>query len=81
MQMISGPTLLLIIQGIQAALAAAPGVIDVAVKAKALITALFTAGLITKAQQDATHANIDSYQAIWEAGVVPDGWEVRPDPQ
>jgi hypothetical protein len=73
--------ILLIIQGIEAALAAAPGAIEVAMKAKALIEALFTAKAITKAQQDALFARVDSYCQMFAAGIVPDGWEVRPNPQ
>lgn len=72
--------LALILQGIQAAIAAAPQVIDIVTKGKDFITALFTANLITKAQQDALHAHVDSMSALAMAGIVPDSWKVEPDP-
>ena len=73
-------TLLLIIQGIEAAIAAAPQVIDVAEKGKALIASLFEAGAITIDQQNTTHAHIDAIQAAVIAGIVPPSWTVEADP-
>jgi hypothetical protein len=70
----------LILQGIQAAISAAPGVIDIVNKGKALISALFTAKVITKQMQDALHAHIDSIDAMVQAGIVPNSWQVQPDP-
>ena len=52
--------LLLIVQGIEAAIAAAPEIVDLIEKAKAFITSLSDAGLITKATQDALHAHVDA---------------------
>ena len=72
--------ILLIIQGIQAAISAAPGVIDIVNKGKALIASLFGAGVITKDQQDALHAHIDSLAKLAEVGVIPDHWKVEADP-
>lgn len=77
----SPATILLLIQGIEAAIAAAPKAMDVITKAKDFITAMFTAGAISKAQQDALHLRIDSMQALALAGVIPDHWQVQPDPQ
>lgn len=77
----SAAAILTIISGIQAAISAAPGVIDVFNKAKALITSLFAAGKITKAQQDAIHAHVDSIAAMVNAGIVPDAWTVEKDPE
>ena len=73
-------SILLVIQGINAALAAAPGAIEVITKAKELITALFTAKAITKEQQDAIHIQVDATAALVSAGIVPIAWQVEPDP-
>lgn len=70
----------LIIQIVQAAIAAAPSAVDIVAKGKAMIDALFTAQLITKAQQDATHAHLDSLQALALSGIIPPHWQVQPDP-
>lgn len=70
----------LILEGIQAAISAAPGVVDVVEKGKALITSLFTAKLISKEVQDALHAHIDAHAALVAAGIVPPHWQVDPDP-
>ncbi len=73
-------TITLIIQGIEAAIAAAPGVVEVAQKAKDFISSLFTANLITKDVQDALHAHVDAVSKMAEAGVIPNHWQVQPDP-
>lgn len=72
--------LLLVIQGIEAAIAAAPQVIDVAEKGKALIDSLFTAGAITVDQQTATKSHVDAVQSAVQAGTVPPAWTVEADP-
>lgn len=68
-----------IIQGIQMAIALAPKVVEIVTAGKNLITSLFSAGLITKEQQDAIHAHLDSYAALWAAG-IPVHWTIEPDP-
>ncbi len=73
-------TILLIIQAIQAAIAAAPGVVDLVEKAKTFIDGLFTAKLITADQQTAMKNHVDSLQALALAGIVPPHWKVEPDP-
>ena len=73
--------LLLIVQGIEAAIAAAPEIVDLIEKAKAFITSLSDAGLITKATQDALHAHVDARCAAAIAGTVPPEFTVEPDPQ
>ena len=73
-------TLLLIIQAVQAAIAAAPQVADVAVKAKDFIASLFGAGLITKEQQDRIHAHVDAICAAALAGQELPEWTVEADP-
>lgn len=80
MSFLSSGSLLLIIQGIQAAISAAPAVADIVVKAKDLIASLFGAKLISKEQQDAVHAHIDSLSALAKLGIIPDHWKVEPDP-
>jgi predicted RNA-binding protein associated with RNAse of E/G family len=72
--------LLLIIQGVQAAIAAAPQVVDLVVKAKDFIASLFSAGLITKEQQDRIHAHVDAVCAAALAGQELPEWTVEPDP-
>lgn len=72
--------LLLIIQGIEAAIAAAPKLIAVAQKGKELITTLFEGGAMTVEQQNSTHAHIDAVQAAVLAGNVPPAWTVEADP-
>lgn len=69
------------ISAIQLAIAAAPQVVDIVEKAKAFITSLFNAGLISKATQDAIHAHVDAYQAAALAGTPPPEFTVEADPQ
>lgn len=72
--------ILLILQGIQAAISAAPGVLEIIAKGKDFINALFGANLITKAQQDALHGSIDAHAALVASGIIPEWWKVQPDP-
>ena len=75
------PALVLqVIQLINAMLTAAPRVAELVKQGKDLITALFTAKLITKEQQDAMHAYVDGLAAMHMAGIVPQHWQVEPDP-
>jgi hypothetical protein len=69
-----------ILAGIQAAISAAPGVLNIVEKGKALIASLFGAGVITKDQQDALHAHVDSMAALAATGIIPDHWKVEADP-
>lgn len=73
-------TIGLIMQGIEAAISAAPQVEALVVKAKDFIASLFGAGLITKATQDSLHARIDAVCAAALAGQVPPAWTVEADP-
>lgn len=70
----------LIIQAILAGLAAAPQVIEAAAHARALITAMFTAKMITKEMQDALFKRVEADLALFAAG-VPVHWTVEPDPE
>ena len=72
--------LALIIQGIEAAIAAAPKVIAVAEKGKELITSLFQAGAISIEQQHATHSHVDAIMNAALAGETPPAWTVEADP-
>lgn len=65
----------------QAAIAAAPKVAALVVKAKEYIQALFDAGLISKEQQDKLHAHMDAVQAAALSGTPPPHWTVEPDPE
>ena len=70
----------MLIQGVQAAIQAAPQVIALVESGKNMITALFTAKLITAEQQSVLHAHIDSISAMAKAGIVPAHWQVQADP-
>lgn len=72
--------LLTILNGFQAAINAAPTVIELATKAKEFFGQMFSSGLISKAQQDALMLSIDSHAAMVNAGIVPDHWRVEQDP-
>lgn len=74
------PPLLLIIQGIQAAITLAPGAIKIVEAAKAMIESLFQAGVISAQEQNALFAHVDALQAAVLAGEVPPAWRVEPDP-
>lgn len=69
-----------IITGIRLAIQAAPQAVDILKKAKAFITSLFSAGLITKEEQQRAHDHLDALQAAALAGEVPPHWQVDPDP-
>jgi len=73
-------TIQLILQAIQAAIAAAPEVVALGEEAKKFITGLFSAGVITKQTQDACHLQVDAWMAQAAAGIIPDSWKVQPDP-
>jgi hypothetical protein len=73
-------TILLIVQGIQAAIQAAPTVEAIVSQAKQFISSLFTAGLIPKETQDAIHAYVDAVCAAALAGQEPPQWQVEADP-
>lgn len=72
--------ILLIMQGIEAAIAAAPKVIAVAEAGKNLITSLAGAGVITDAKQDALHQRVDLVMDAYNRGEVPASLVVEPDP-
>ena len=65
---------------INGAIAAAPKAVELIKNAKDFITGLFKAGLISKEQQDAAHAYADAQGELVRLGIVPDSWQVRPDP-
>lgn len=73
-------TFALVVQGIQAAIAAAPQIEAVATSAKNFITTLFENGVITAAQQNAVHAHVDAVAAAVANGQTPPEFVVAPDP-
>lgn len=73
-------TIQLIMQGIAAAISAAPQVIAVANKAREFVAELFSARVITIEQQNKMMAHIGEMQAAALAGAKPPHWEVEPDP-
>lgn len=76
-----GPAeILLVVQAIQAIIAAAPQIAEVAIKTKDYVAALFGAGVITKEQQDKIHAHVDAVCAAALAGQELPHWQVEADP-
>ena len=71
---------LLIVQGIQAAIAAAPEIASIMTAAKDFVSSLFGAGVITAAQQDALHAHIDDLVFALLNGNEPPEFTIEPDP-
>ncbi|HVX56977.1 MAG TPA: hypothetical protein VHA37_04545 [Candidatus Saccharimonadales bacterium] len=78
--MLNPATILLLVQGIQAAIAAEPQVAALAVEAKNFIAGLFYKGLISKATQDAIHAHVDAICAAAQAGQEGPEFTIEPDP-
>ncbi len=72
--------LALIIQGLQAAISAAPQLKEIYQNARDLINNLFSAKAITIDQQNALHAHIDAIETAFENGQEPPAWQVEPDP-
>jgi hypothetical protein len=73
-------TILLILQGFEAAINAAPKVVELVTKAKDFISSLFAAGLISKERQEAMFLRVESRAAMANAGIIDEGWTVDPDP-
>lgn len=71
----------LFLNGLMAALSAAPKVAELYVKAKDMVAALFAKDLISKEKQDAQWAYIDAIKAMVDAGIVPPHFQVEPDPE
>ena len=71
-------TLAAIVSLVQLAVQAAPDVVTVYNDAKQLITALFTGGQITAAEQDALNAWATAHQAATLAGQEPPEFKVTP---
>lgn len=72
---------LLVLNGLTAALTAAPQVMELVQKAKDFFTSMAGNGLITDAQQDALHARVDAIVEAAQNGQLPPAWSVEPDPQ
>jgi len=70
-----------ILQGIQAALAAAPDAAKIVAEAKALFGAMFSSKLITAAEQNKLNDELDKRAASVLAGQTPPAWVARPDPK
>ena len=66
------PALLpLIIAAVQTAIQEAPNVVQIVKEAKDTFQALFSAGLITKATQDACNAHVEACVDAANAGTLP----------
>lgn len=75
-------TLTLVVQALAMAIkiAKSPEIAAIAAAGKAYIAQLFTSGLITQVEQDATFAYVDGVAKAAAAGIRPDHWQVQPDP-
>lgn len=62
------------------AISAAPKIANAVQDAIKFVGALFGAGLIDKATQDALMAHIDDLALAWLKGETPPAWTVEPDP-
>lgn len=73
----------IILQGILAAINAAPQVLEVISSAKQLIDSLVTGKVISTEQQTALRAYVDAHAALLASGItVPSSaWAVEPDPK
>ena len=71
----------LILQGILAAIQAAPQVVEVITSAKNFISALAGAKVFTPEQQAALHSWVDAQAAMIASGITPPAWTVEPDPK
>lgn len=71
---------LLIVQAIQAAIAAAPQVVSLVESSKAYIDALFSAGLISEEVQNKIRSHVDAISAAALAGTELPEWTVEADP-
>lgn len=72
--------LALIIQYVQAGIAAAPAVVTEVKRAKTFFSDLFGSGAITIERQRALHAHVDAIQAAVMNGDTPPQWTVEADP-
>ena len=72
----------IILQGILAAINAAPKAIEVISSAKQLIDALFAAKVFSLEQQASLKAYVDAHAALLASGIVVPSlaWSVEPDP-
>jgi hypothetical protein len=70
-----------ILAGIQAAIKAAPQVIEIVQSAKVFFTSLFNQGLISVEQQKVCHDYVDNIAAMKSSGIVLPHWQVDPDPE
>lgn len=72
---------LLIIQGVMAAVAAAPRAVALANSAREFVSQMFQEGLVSKEVQDATFQYCESISAAAKAGIIPPSFQVQPDPE
>lgn len=75
------PLVFLILNGLTAAIQAAPQVVEIVEKGKALFGALVSADIITKEQQDHLHKRVDLITEAAKRGEKPPAWDVEPDPE
>jgi hypothetical protein len=70
-----------IVQLIQGAISAAPGVIKIVEQVKQFIFGLFITGAIDQATQNALMLHVDAVCDAVENGDPPPAWTVEPDPK
>jgi hypothetical protein len=72
--------ILFVVQLIQAGIAVTPDIAKFVTEAKQFLDTLFGMGVITKAQQDAIAAHVDSLRDAYTANEPPPEYRVEPDP-
>lgn len=75
------PVAILVLNGLTAALTAAPQVEELIIKAKDFFTSMFNADLISAEQQDALHTRVDQITDAALKNQLPPAWSVEPDPE
>lgn len=75
------PLALSIMAAIQGALVIAPDVFEAALAARQFIASLFTARVLTAAEQNALFGRVTELCVARLKGEVPPHWRVEPDPE
>lgn len=75
------PIAIIVLNGLTAALTAAPQVTALAEKAKDFFKSMTGGGLISSEQQDALDARVDQIVESALLGKLPPQWSVEPDPK
>lgn len=75
------PIVITIIGAIEMLIRIAPGAAEVVKRARQMIAAQFGAQVITASEQQALFDRVDAIAKEAADGILPDWWEVEPDPE